>query len=227
MSSPVEKEAAKKSKTLVLVPTGMELRHLQDFGGFPLELTDSAICGFGVIAAAARCASLLAELKPSRVLLVGIAGTYDPHAAPVGAALEFSRVAIDGIGAGQGRDFIGSKLLGFPQWPGSDEIAGEPIFDDLELSAPRSIRGLLLTVCAASIDAAEAATRKERFATARAEDMEGFAVAMACVLRRCPLRIVRGISNVAGHRVVRDWKISEALQAAHRLAMEIIESGGR
>lgn len=57
---------------------------------------------------------------------------------------------------------------------------------------------------------------------AAAEDMEGFAVAMACRLRGVPLDIVRGISNAAGDRDRSHWQVSAALEAAGRLALQIM-----
>jgi futalosine hydrolase len=56
-----------------------------------------------------------------------------------------------------------------------------------------------------------------------AEDMEGFAVAMACRLRGVPLDIVRGISNTAGDRDASRWQVAAALEAAGRLAVQIVE----
>ncbi|MFM8578800.1 MAG: hypothetical protein ACKOCN_08370, partial [Planctomycetaceae bacterium] len=52
------------------------------------------------------------------------------------------------------------------------------------------------------------------FPGAVAEDMEGFGVAMACRLVGVPLTIVRGISNIAGDRDTRQWRIRESLAAA-------------
>ena len=62
--------------------------------------------------------------------------------------------------------------------------------------------------------------------TQAAEDMEGFAVAMACALNETPLRIVRGISNEVGDREPANWRIPLALGAARELAMEVLESDG-
>jgi futalosine hydrolase len=207
------------SSTLVLVPTAMELGRIDAFGGFPNDLASCAVCGFGVVAAAARTAQILAEIRPARVLLIGIAGTFEPDTVAVGSALEFSSVAIEGIGVGEGERLMPTAQLGFPQWPGE-----KPIFDRLELSAPDSIDAELLTVCAAAIDVSHAASRKQRFAAAKAEDMEGFAVALACALYACPLRIIRGISNVVGDRESKRWRISEALAAARNMALTIIHS---
>ena len=56
---------------------------------------------------------------------------------------------------------------------------------------------------------------------AAAEDMEGFGVAVSCVLADVPLQIIRGISNRAGDRDKRHWDIEGALHAAAALALKI------
>lgn len=213
------------SPTLVLVPTELERRRFEDQGGWPVGSGLLALCGFGPIAAAARTAELLARLRPARVVLVGIAGAYDVQAYPVGEALEFDEVAIDGIGVGEGRELLAPPALGFPQWPGSPGAAS-PVFDRLPLDGARTgtrTGALLLTTCAASASPAQAALRRERFPTALAEDMEGFAVATACALANVPLSIVRGISNEVGDRDPAHWRIPSALAAARRLALTLLE----
>ena len=187
------------------------------------------LSGFGPVAAAARTAQLLAVLRPRRVLLLGIAGAYDIERHPIGSALEFSEVALDGVGVGEGRGFRGPPAIGFPQWPGRP-VRGQPddggdedlvgaVHDRLLLGAGGG-EGLLLTTCAASASPAEAAVRLERFPEALAEDMEGFAVALACALEGVPLCIVRGISNQVGVRDPAHWRIPAALAAARRAALE-------
>jgi len=48
---------------------------------------------------------------------------------------------------------------------------------------------------------------------------QGFAVAAACRLQNVPLRVVRGISNIAGDRDHSQWKIADAMNSA----MDIVE----
>lgn len=119
------------SPTLILVPTAVEERRIEDHGGFDAGLGVVALCGFGPIAAAARTAELLATWRPGRVVLVGIAGTFDPEILPIGRALAFDAVAVEGIGAGEGRDLAGPAALGFPQWPGNG--GAEAIHDRIVL----------------------------------------------------------------------------------------------
>jgi len=209
--------------TLVLVPTELEQRRLDDLGGLPTGLGVLALCGFGPIAAAARTAQLLAELAPARVLLLGICGVYDARQHAVGSALEFDEVVVEGVGVGEGAALVPPPALGFPQWPASS-AQGAAIFDRLNLAARRrdGPTRLLVTTCAASADQRQARVRASRFDHALAEDMEGFAVALACALRGTPLRIVRGVSNEVGDRAPERWRIPAALAAARELAIEVL-----
>jgi futalosine hydrolase len=221
------------SPTLILIPTALERRALQDAGGFPAGSALIALCGFGPVAAGARTAELLATLRPSCVVLIGIAGTYVPEDHPLGAALAFDGVMIEGIGAGSGSASLGPLALGFPQW--ESETGSVPIYDSLALArdcepVARALddrAASLLTVCAASASLDEASSRKRRHRSARAEDMEGFGVALACAIARTPLVIVRGISNVAGDRDVAHWKIGAALASARELALKILDVNSR
>jgi futalosine hydrolase len=211
------------SPTLLLIPTALEMNRLEDQGGFGQGLCLCNLCGFGPVAAAARCAQLLAEIRPARVILTGIAGAYDIERHPVESALEFGEVAIDGVGAGQGSAFEGPPALGFPQWPGSPGTTPHPVVDSLPLAAGGEAGGArLLTTCSASADEGEARQRLERHPQAVAEDMEGFAVGLACSLFGTPLRIVRGISNRVGDRQPENWRIPGALAAARELVLRIL-----
>ena len=196
--------------TLILVPTELERARLQALGGLGLGRGLIELCGFGPIAAAMRAATLLERLRPRRVLLLGIAGSYDLESLPLGAASAFGQVRLDGIGAGEGAQRLGPAQLGFAQW--------EDVTDQLPLAGDGP---LLLTVCAASADPAQAADRHARF-DAAAEDMESFGVALACRAADTPLTVARGVSNRAGERDTSAWCIDEALQAARELALELL-----
>jgi futalosine hydrolase len=192
-----------------------------------------ALCGFGPVAAAARTAQLLAEHAPDRVLLVGIAGRLDDRLA-VGAAYEFERVTCYGVGAGSGGAFVSAGAMGWQQWPGDADgtspHGGDPIGDEIgDLTCLQAGEGngggrsnLLLTVCAAAASAEDVRLRKQTFPAAAAEDMEGFAVAFACRLRGVPVGIIRGISNTAGDRDTSRWQVSTSLEAAGRLALQVM-----
>jgi futalosine hydrolase len=215
---------------LILVPTEMERRILDPIlapaAGSGCHV---ALCGFGPVSAAARTAHLLAEHVPERVLLVGIAGRLDDRLA-LGAAYRFERVACFGVGAGSGGEFVPAGALGWQQWPGDADGTAPPIGDQIgdliSCQAGGTAGGgraeLLLTVCAAASSAEDVRLRRHAFPAATAEDMEGFAVAFACRLRGVPVDIVRGISNTAGDRDKSHWQVADALEAAGRLALQIM-----
>lgn len=213
-------------KCLVLVPTPLELRKLRP----ELERMVATyacgveLCGFGLVAAAVRAAALLASHRPKRVILAGIAGAYskptDELSLEVGQAYRFDQVACYGIGVGAGEHFQTAGELGWLHLPGRlfiGELETEPIGDALDLRNPNPLpsanRLQLLSCCAASANAHDADCKRAKFPQAAAEDMEGFAVAMACNLAGIPCEIIRGISNLAGDRHHQHWKISEALEA--------------
>jgi futalosine hydrolase len=212
--------------TLVLVPTPLEARRLEDLGGLGPGLGVVELCGFGPVAAAARSAALLERLRPRRVLLLGIAGAFDEATHPPGTALAFERVAVEGIGAGEGEGLVPPATMGFPQWP--EPASGGAADDVLALArppgTPHGELGLLLTTCAASADEAQATLRRRRHPEAVAEDMEGFGVALACAQAGVPLAIVRGVSNRVGLRDPALWRIPAALAAARELALALLAS---
>jgi futalosine hydrolase len=206
------------SRPLILVPTPLEQARLSELGGFPGEF-DLELCGFGPVCAAARAAERLAARRPSRVLLVGLAGALGDQA--LASALAFTQVRLDGVGAGVGADFRPASRLGWPQWHGED---GAPVEETLALvAAPGTPARELLTVCAAAASPAEARARAVRYPEAVAEEMEGFGVALACRLAGVALTIVRGLSNRAGERDPARWQTRAALAAARTLALAELE----
>ena len=211
-------------RTLILVPTDLERRVIEPIVAPALGAAGMLeLCGFGPVAAAARTALLVERLHPDRVVLVGIAGRLDDQLA-IAAAYRFAQVACFGIGVGSGEAFQPAGAAEWPQWPG-DPGDGSPAIGDLidcraGSAAPGA--GLLLTACAASATPDDVRLRKRWFPAAAAEDMEGFAVALACQLGGVPLDVIRGISNTAGDRDKTRWDISGGLRAAGHLAIQTI-----
>ncbi len=210
---------------LILVPTLREMDSLRRLR----ESEAAADCafqigGFGPIAAAARASALIARYKPERVMLIGIAGSFDIDAHPLGTACRFDRVACVGVGVGTGANHRDAHELGWHQFSGGDaqpEI-GDVISLDSTYVDGVPLAGLLLTCCSASGDADDANARRRMFPDAVGEDMEGFAVAMSCALARVPLQIVRGISNRVGDRNSEQWLVDEALDAAAEMAIRLM-----
>lgn len=210
-------------RTLILVPTDLERRVLDPLVT-PALGRDGLVelCGFGPVAAAARTSLLVARHQPAEVLLVGIAGRLGDGLS-LAAAYRFSQVACFGVGVGSHEEFLPAGALGWLQWPGAAD--GSPAIGDVIDLGTAAADRLLLTVCAASATAADVQARRQMYPAAAAEDMEGFAVAFACRLAGVPCQVVRGISNTAGDREQGRWQTQAALEAAGRLAAEVIAEG--
>lgn len=209
---------------LVLVPTRIEYETLYRRLAAVVEPAGGviALCGFGVIAAAARTAELLAQYEPQQVVLVGIAGALDDRLS-IGTACAFDEVVCYGIGSGSGASYRTAGEMGWLQWDdhGTSDVGDMlPLGPDAANAESPPLQ--LLTACAASATPAEVRWRKSKYPQAAAEDMEGFSVAVACHLRKTPLQIIRGIANRAGDRDPRNWRTNEALHAAAELASKVL-----
>ena len=134
------------------------------------------------------------------------------------------RLQFHGHGVGSEPAFIPAATLGWQQWPG-DSGVGDVLpcavpdrSDPDQASLPRE--RLLLTAAAAGPD--DVSFRKAIYPEASAEEMEGFAVALACRLFRIPCTIVRGISNTAGDRDKASWQMEAPLAAAADLVLRLL-----
>ncbi|NQV25828.1 MAG: futalosine hydrolase [Rhodopirellula sp.] len=230
-------------RPLLLIPTLFERNTLEVLLAPTIQQTGGTLhlCGFGPVAAAARTSQLIAKFQPEHVVLVGIAGAIGERLA-VGSACSFDEVVCYGIGVGSGESFQTAGSLGWPQWqPEEDTVRGPTtcVNDTLPLSNEESGPGSerqpggkqesepmqLLTCCAASDSQSDVANKRRWFPDAIAEDMEGFAVAMACSLAQVPLTIIRGISNRAGDRDKSRWQVEKALAAASEKVIQLIADG--
>jgi futalosine hydrolase len=200
-----------------------------DHDAGPLDL---ALCGFGLAAAGAGGAHWMAELAnpipeaPADVILLGIAGTYDPERFPIGEARFVAAAVCDGIGVGEGSAFAPAEEAGWLQ--GHPIPDAPPLGDRIELTVPPFAAGLLdldtLSVAAASADPDHAARRAARHPAALAEDMETYAVALAARLAGLRLAAIRAASNRAGDRDLLNWQSAEAMTTAGGLLQQFFEN---
>ena len=196
---------------LLLVPSELERSRLR-LPGPGVEGAAGAellVCGVGLAAAAATCAARLAAGGVERCVLVGLAGTRDPQAAPPGALVAGRAVRNEAVGAGHGATFLDASEMGLPP---ADALP------DLLALAPPGARvpaaaGVIGTVAAASASPEEAAQWRARHPDVLVEEMEGWAVALACRRAGVPLTILRAVSNVAGDRDRRRWELPRAFAA--------------
>lgn len=203
---------------LVLVPSQKELRGLAEHLPAGLRVRT---CGVGVVAAALGAARELAAARPQACLLVGLAGTRDEGRAPLGAVLEGTAVVNEAVGAGSGREFVSLSAL---------SLAGEDAAGERIALAPRragrvvALAGDIGTVAVASANIEQAAAWRARHPEVLVEEMEGWAVAIACAEASVPLTVLRAVSNVAGVRDPRRWIWGPALAELGRAVVRLAAS---
>ncbi len=184
-----------------------------DIGGRPWL---ACVTGVGPINAAIAMGQALARHPDiSGVLNMGLAGTFDPGAAPLGATVLITEEIWPEYGLADDAG-VDAEGLGFPLW----EEGSRRVWDRLPLSAtpqalglavfPDMIRGASLSVAGVT-NSPERAERLRRQYHALTENMEGFAVALACARQNVPLLEVRTISNRVGSRVPADRNFGAAL----------------
>ena len=207
---------------LLLVPTTLEREGLDlvDIGRWKV-----ALCGMGPVAAAAEAARRLSSEPFAACVLVGLGGSRDLARAPIGSLVVGSLVRNEAVGCGHGHDFVPL---------GEMAPAGETVpADALDLAAPAgwqpdaegarlmegvAVReGALGTVATTSASLEQAGGWARRHPDVLVEEMEGHAVAVACLAADVPLSIVRAVSNKAGDREKSRWDVAGSLSALGRV----------
>lgn len=212
------------TKTLLLIPTELELKKLRSHLVFESAIDSRwviELCGFGLIESAVQTSALLKKRSFERIVLAGIAGVYSSHAEKVGTASIVDSVVQFGVGSMKDGLFRTPLEIGF----------GEITRDEFQLETPFEIsktknvadgngnRTQLVSVpCAGQFREKEVL---DRYPTATAEDMEGYAVACVANANQIPLTIVRGFSNVVGEDFAK-WKIDHAIESAATILNELL-----
>lgn len=183
------------------------------------------VTGVGPVAAAATLGRLLGAGGISGVINLGVAGAFDLTHAPLASLVLATAENFPAYGL-RGSDGTDPRGLGLPQIT----LAGEAIYDrlpldpdataaSLGLNLPQdAIRGAFSTV--ATVVAGPAADTAP--AGILAENMEGFALALACRLAGVPFLELRAVSNRVGARPPHDWDLAGALAALTRAVAALL-----
>ena len=187
-----------------------------------------AVCitGVGPVNAGIALGHILAlhhEIKG--VLNLGLAGSFDPGRAPFGACTLVTEEIWPEYGL-SGDGGIDAPGLGFAQW----EHGGQRIVDRLPLCTDLTLLGLpqpagvvpgiSLTVAGVSASAKRADMLAQRYHPL-SENMEGFAVALACARQHIPCVELRVISNRVGSRSNEDRAFPAALAKLGALGQDL------
>ena len=214
-------------RTVFLIPTPFERSLLADSQLVWCHENRVAleVIGFGPVLAAARTSQILSEMPGLEVYLIGIAGKY-PHRddLEIGEAYCFNSVQQYGVGVGDGDEHESATSLGWGMFLTKEGGSISEVIefnDDLPAAlSHHRCDGKLVTVPTASRNPKSCMIKSSRVPDAAAEDMEGYGVAVASRLHGRKVKIVRGLSNVAGERDKSTWECESAMRAAFRLASQ-------
>jgi len=177
------------------------------------------VTGVGPVNAALEMGAALAGHEISGVVNLGIAGSFDPGLAPLGAAVAATAEVYPEYGVARDDGLADLSGFDFPQWKSADvrivrEITLDP--DGAAASMGLSLggnvsRGRFLTVAGITGSSGRASALAGRHGPL-AESMEGFALALACLIRGVPFLEVRTVSNEVGERDREKWILKQAVE---------------
>ncbi len=180
--------------------------------------------GVGPVAAAATTAMALAQGEFRGVVHLGIAGSFDLAAAPLGGVVVATHETWPEYGVRRNDGTI--TPLTFPMHPRlprpSLPLDPTAAADAMGLALdPSWVWGPALTVAGVTGDTALASAYHYRF-QALIESMEGFGVAFAAHLAGVPCLEIRTIANAVGERDKDRWNIPLALEALSQAAQLLL-----
>ena len=228
---------------LVVAATGLELRAALHVGeaapqGEIVELSAfgrpvlALVCGIGVVNAALALGRALQRADVAGVLNLGVAGSFDLAAHPLGGVRLVEAETWPEFGLlFSGQCAADARGLGFAL---NGAAVGDPdaIFERLAWDAPAELarlglaaggfaRAESLTVSGVSADPQRALALAARFG-AGLENMEGFALGYAARLSGLPFAQLRAVSNAVGARPPHCWDLPGALAALGLAAQQLL-----
>ncbi len=181
------------------------------------------ITGVGIASASMALGTFCAMDAPEAAIMVGSAGMFPRAGLSVGdlvvarAEILSELGVVSGPGIGDG---VLLKLSGVAQEiPLDRELCGQAA--EAAMKVGKVVCGKSLTVTGASANREHAALREKRFGTL-AENMEGYALALAGQRFEIPTAEIRGISNEAGDRNRSNWDFETATTLPQKAVLEFL-----
>ena len=188
--------------------------------------------GVGKINAAAATAALIERHQPRLVINTGCAGAYPGSGFSIGDLVVASCEILGDEGVQTSQGWLDLQQMGMP----SLVLGRQQFYNEIPLSSHAAekvmlladycgvglARGRFVTVstCSGTLQRGEELAR--RF-SAVCENMEGAAVALACLRYGIDCLELRGISNMVDERNPENWDIQGAVENAQRLVLKYLE----
>lgn len=180
--------------------------------------------GVGLASAALSVGAFMGISRPSKAVMVGTCGALPGSGLGVGDLVVASSEVLSelgvvtGAGIGDARDM---DSLGLRQEVSLSEELTAPLLE-AGGQVGKTHSGKILTVVGSSSSISRAKARRGRF-DALAENMEGYALALAGSQLGFQAGEIRCVSNVAGRRDRSFWALEQAQQKAQRAMISYLE----
>ncbi len=200
---------------------------------------DLLVCGVGPVAAALALGRYLGRNQESRrqpplrgILNLGIAGSYDTGAAPLGSLVLATEEVYPEYGVWPHQE-DGQRAVPLPLPFPQAVIAGQKVVNHLPLEPLRDLgnmglnwhsgwrSGVSVTVAGVS-GTPQRAGHMAALGRGLTENMEGFSLALGAAMAGIPFAELRAISNAAGLRPPEGWDMPAALAALGQGAKNLL-----
>ena len=185
------------------------------------------VTGVGAVNAACALTRFLEREGAKSVIVCGIAGaypnTFSGGGLGIGSVVCAESECYGDLGANSPGGFLDLQALGFPLIAGQ-AVNQPPIYNHLPMQifpAARRARFVTVNTCTGTD---EDAGRMQARTAGEIETMEGAAIAHAARLYGIPAGEIRAISNRAGNRDRRAWRVKEAAAAAQEALLDWLRS---
>jgi len=214
--------------SLLITATGARLKGRAGgtpwFNGSVRDCTlNFGIAGVGIASACMALGSFCTMRQPDLMLMVGSAGSLPGSGLEIGDMVVSEREVLAELGVVKGPgigDAQNMKLPGVMPEIDLDQEVSAHLFEHAE-NLGQAVLGRSLTVVGASADVHQAGGRARHF-HALAENMEGYALALAGQRFKCKTAEIRGISNAAGDRNKSRWDFENAILSPQKAVLEYL-----
>ncbi|MFL5740429.1 MAG: futalosine hydrolase [Flavisolibacter sp.] len=174
-----------------------------------IENVEVLITGVGLLASAYSITRTVLEKKPDLLVQAGISGCLDPNF-PLSSVVFIENETLGDLGVdenGNFRSVFDLKLLGLDEWPWTDGKLRNPL-DKKLMNNVKVVDGV--TVNEISTGDAVINYYRDRLG-AVSESMEGAALHYVGLKEKIPFIQLRSLSNFAGERDKKKWKMQESI----------------
>ena len=177
---------------------------------------DVLVTGVGMVATAARASRALALDTYDFAINVGVCGAFDPSL-PLGTAVHVVADRLAELGAEDGDAFLSFEEL---RLPGESVFSSPSVVKNPALARLPAVSSITVNTVHGRDRSIEDVVR--RYAP-QVETMEGAAFMAACAVNGVPFAQIRGVSNRVERRDRAAWRLQDAIDAAARAALAVVE----